>query len=447
MKSLPKTPNVDELMAEKLKDMPVEKLKKLFSIRIDMPGGVYPHYEKLKRMPPPQGLTPEEHWMGVKNARQSARRNVDLFQKDGSRFWFTEPSCVRARLSRLDKRAAGSIATDGYELNRNEQERYFARSLIEEPFSSSVLEGAATTRQIAKEMIEAERLPRTKDERMVLNNYRAMRYVKSIVNQKLTPKIILDIHRIVCDGTMDDGAKCGVFRCNEGQVTVQDELSGEILHYPPDASQLPDRIQEICDFANTDDSDENFIHPLIRGIIIHFMIGYDHPFVDGNGRTARALFYWYVVKNGYWILEYVSISKTIMKAPSKYGKAYLQTESDYGDLTYFIMHQLDVLEDALKDLFEYVKLRKSKLDAFAHALNDQSINHRQSFVLNEAARNRIRYITIAQHEKTHNVAYLTARKDLEELVSAGYFKKRKDGRENVYIPSPGLLERLTSSSK
>ena len=136
-----------------------------------------------------------------------------------------------------------------------------------------------------------------------------------------------------------------------------------------------------------------------------------------------------------------------MKAPSKYGKAYLQTESDYGDLTYFIMHQLDVLEDALKDLFEYVKLRKSKLDAFAHALNDQSINHRQSFVLNEAARNRIRYITIAQHEKTHNVAYLTARKDLEELVSAGYFKKRKDGRENVYIPSPGLLERLTSSSK
>ena len=47
MKSLPKTPNVDELMAEKLKDMPVEKLKKLFSIRIDMPGGVYPHYEKL----------------------------------------------------------------------------------------------------------------------------------------------------------------------------------------------------------------------------------------------------------------------------------------------------------------------------------------------------------------------------------------------------------------
>lgn len=447
MKSLPKTPDVDELLTEKFKEMPIDKLKKLFAIRIDMPGGAYPHYEKLKRMPPPDGLTPEEHWIGVKTARHSARRYVDLFQKDGDRFWFTEPSCVRARLSRMDKRAAGSIATDGYELNRNEQERYFARSLIEEPFSSSVLEGAATTRQIAKEMIESERKPRTKDERMVLNNYRAMRYVKGILDQKLTPEIILEIHRIVCDGTMDNEAKCGVFRSDDDQVTVQDDLSGEVLHYPPEASFLPERLQQICDFANTEESEENFIHPLIRGTILHFMIGYDHPFVDGNGRTARALFYWYVVKSGYWILEYVSISKTIMKAPNKYGKAYLQTESDYGDLTYFILHQLDVLEDALKELFEYVSARKRKLDAFADALSDHSINHRQSFVLNEAARSRIRHITISQHERVHGVAYLTARKDLEELVSAGYFKKRKRGRENIYVPAPGLVERLTTSSK
>jgi Fic family protein len=53
---------------------------------------------------------------------------------------------------------------------------------------------------------------------------------------------------------------------------------------------------------------DKFIHPVVRAIILHFMIGCGHLFVDGNGRTARALFYWSVLHQKYRLMEFISIS-------------------------------------------------------------------------------------------------------------------------------------------
>jgi Fic family protein len=63
-----------------------------------------------------------------------------------------------------------------------------------------------------------------------------------------------------------------------------------VFHTPPPAAELPARLEAMCDFANSKTPD-TFIHPVVRGIFLHFWLAYDHPFVDGNGRTARALFY------------------------------------------------------------------------------------------------------------------------------------------------------------
>ena len=68
----------------------------------------------------------------------------------------------------------------------------------------------------------------------------------------------------------------------------------------------------------------------------HHRLAWVHPFVDGNGRTARALFYWSMLKSGYWLSEYVSISSVLKKSQSAYVRAYLHSESDGSDMTYFI---------------------------------------------------------------------------------------------------------------
>ena len=64
-----------------------------------------------------------------------------------------------------------------------------------------------------------------------------------------------------------------------------------------------------------------FIHPVIKAIIIHFVISFLHPFVDGNGRTVRSFFYWYMLKKGYALTEFLSISRIIYANKVKYEKA------------------------------------------------------------------------------------------------------------------------------
>ena len=101
-------------------------------------------------------------------------------------------------------------------------------------------------------------------------------------------------------------------------VLEKNGITGEVAHEPPSYEKIPEIINQLCDFANKDDT---FIHPIIKAIIIHFLISFLHPFVDGNGRTARSLFYWYMLKKGYWMREFLSISRIIYKKKNLYEKA------------------------------------------------------------------------------------------------------------------------------
>ena len=162
------------------------------------------------------------------------------------------------------------------------------------------------------------------------------------MGDRLTPAAVLELQRILTADTFDGPDASGRLQTpDEERVVVVDRTDGGVLHRPPPAQQLPDRLQALCDFANGDsDDEESFIHPVVRAILLHFWLAYDHPFVDGNGRTARVLFFWSLRTKGYWLVEYLSISKILREAPGKYNRAFLLTETDEGDTTYFLLHQL-----------------------------------------------------------------------------------------------------------
>ena len=197
-------------------------------------------------------------------------------------------------------------------------------------------------------------------------------------------------------------------------------------------------MERLCDFANRGNkSDEPFVHPIIKAVILHFMLAYDHPYVDGNGRTARALFYWSVVRDGYWLLEFVSISRIINQAPVSYGKAFLYTETDSFDLTYFLNHQLKVIRESIDQLYAYMNEKMKEIEELTGAIDATSskfsLNRRQTAILTEAVRSSTKVFTINEHERLSNVSYLTARKDLEGLVELGYLTKRKHGNVSQYL--------------
>jgi Fic family protein len=147
------------------------------------------------------------------------------------------------------------------------------------------------------------------------------------------------------ENTLDDELDVGLFRYHDN-ILVLDAITGDIAHMPPPQEELEGLLGDLEMFFNRDG--DRFIHPIIKAIIVHFMLLYIHPFSDGNGRTAHSLFYWYMIKKGYRLIEFMPISRVISKTKRMYEKAFLYTEQDENDLTYFILYHLCAMKKLMK---------------------------------------------------------------------------------------------------
>jgi Fic family protein len=254
----------------------------------------------------------------------------------------------------------------------------------------------------------------------------------------LSPELIYEIHRIVTEDTLDDPTASG--RCqapDEERVGVWD--GDQLLHDPPPAATLPARLQLLCDFAN-DEIGSEYVPPVVRAIALHFMLGYDHPFQDGNGRTARALFYWAMLNRGYWLTEFLSISRILKAAPAQYARSFLHTEQDDNDLTYFVLYQLQVIQRSILELHNYLDRKIRDLQEVRRNLASMpgAFNHRQLVVLQHAMGNSDAQYTVQSHMNSHRVVHETARKDLLELQQRGFLERHRIGKAFVWVPAPDL---------
>ncbi|MFN0061675.1 MAG: Fic family protein [Myxococcaceae bacterium] len=404
-------------------------------------GGKYVHWDELRRRQPPEGLTVEQCWGVLRLARQALRVDVPLRAEGGQSFWFARTDALVRSLHEIDQHLGTKLdVVDPALANDSIRDRYILRSLAEEAIASSQLEGASTTRRVAKEMLLQGRAPRSPGERMITNNFRAMSFVREQRDEPLTPTMLNELHRILTEHTLDAN-EVGRLRTSSESVTVQAHSTGEVVHVPPTAQELPQRMEALCAFANASD-DDVFVHPVVRAVLLHFMVGYDHPFVDGNGRTARAVFYWSLLRHNYWLAEFLPISRVIKKAPAKYGRAYLLTETDHGDATYFILHQLAVIQEAIKDLDAYLANKAREVKHAEKLLKDPSrFNHRQQALLAHALRHPNGVYTIDAYRREHGVVYQTARTDLLALARAGFLTKKKAGKAFVFGSGTGLRGR------
>ncbi|MEN3306153.1 MAG: hypothetical protein V7603_2355 [Micromonosporaceae bacterium] len=405
----------------------------------------YLHWDELRTRTPPDGLRPEEWWFAVKMRRTAARRETGLVDPYGQPFVYTLPDQVLREIEFVASTASGQIALSEEVTNPATRDRYLVNSLIEESIRSSQLEGAATTRVVAKEMIRSGRPPRDRSERMIANNFAAMRHIGELRREPLTPDLIRELHRVVTAGTLDEPDAAGRFQQpDEPRVGVYSGLD-EPLYQPPPARLLPERIDRLCAFANApSDSGPAYLPPVLRAIALHFLLGYEHPFVDGNGRTARALFYWSMLRDGYWLTEFLSISRILRRAPGRYARAYLHTETDDNDLTYFFLHQLGVLHEAIDGLVVYLERKMHEVRTMRERLDpiDAELNHRQLALLRHALRHAGAQYTVESHRGAHRVVTETARQDLAALAELGLLRRRKIGKRFVFGTVADIARRL-----
>lgn len=385
----------------------------------------FEYWDTIKYKRCPEGCTPQQLWTYVKAARVKSMMSV--WGKYGITLTLTNQ--MQRMCHEIDMNWGGSWGTDSIIGDEN-KEQYLVGSLMEEAIYSSQMEGAATTRKVAKEMLRKKMTPKDKSQQMIANNYQTIQFIVSHKDALLTPELLLQIHQLMTEHTMQDPQEAGCFRSNN-DVVVENGITHETVHIPPTYEEIPNFVEDLCRFFNEQDAPQ-FIHPIIRGIIIHFMVAYVHPFADVNGRTARALFYWYMLKQGYWLTEYLSISRVIAKSKKSYEKAFLYTEADDMDMGYFVAYNMRVLQQSFKQLQDYIKRKQEEKRAATSFLRIGNINARQAQIIKMFADDSNLVVTIADLQAKFLVSPTTAKADVVGLMNMGLlaeisFNKVKKG--------------------
>lgn len=386
-------------------------------------------------------IDPDLLWAMVKMTRRWQYRELPLKGTGGEQVKYLVTDAIQRELSEIDRELSGPLlSSEEHPLDPSQRERFIVNAFREEAIASSMLEGAATTRREAKQMLRSGRTPRTKGERMVVNNYNAIEFIREQRSASLSLEFLLELQRILTEGTQEYPLESGRLRGPNDDIVVQDQY-GQVLHTPPPAHELEARVKALCDFANAADASEQFVHPIIKASALHFQIGVDHPFCDGNGRTARAVFYWYMLRSGYWLFEYLPISRLIYRGPAKYVRAFLYSETDEYDLTYFLVYSAEILRRARQELHEYLRTKQQEMSrARAVFRTDQSLNHRQRQVVLEAVRDPDFITTIAAHQGEFRVSYGTAHSDLDALAKMQYLSRQRSGNRHDFVRGPRLSE-------
>lgn len=416
--------------------------------RLGKLADAYRPWRKVKAIARDMGFDPADAWTALKVLRFSGHRSLSLLQIDGSPFTINLGNHLLEPLHRIDRAtggggAAATESSEGLLADETHRTRLAVRSLMDEAIESSLIEGAATTRKIAIEMLRENRAPKSKGERMVANNYVAMQWIKQRLDVPLSEKMLLELQGMLTEGTLDESSQSRRYRRSDEDIRVVDDRESKDIFVPPPAEQVSARVAALCEFANQEHRGSQFIHPLVKASILHFMLGYIHPFVDGNGRTARAVFFWHALRSGYRIFEYMPISDRIRAGYAKYPQAYLDSELDGGDLTYFVMYSLEIIEQSLDRLAEHLRREEARIQSAAKLLRiSTNLNLRQRLLLEHALRHPLTQYTVKSHKNSNGITPVTARADLEGLVKLRLMTTLKRGKEVIYMASPKLAERV-----
>lgn len=380
---------------------------------VDKVNADYEYWDKAKYKKLPEGFTPQMLWTNVKASR--LRSTIPVWNKYGINL------CVTSQMQRLchefDMKFGSFWEVEG-DSQSAEKKYYLSSSLMEEAIYSSKMEGASTTRIVAKDMLRKKKSPQNKSQQMIVNNYNTIQYIVEHREQPLTEELLLTIHRLMTEKTLDNPEDAGRFRTND-KVVVADMVEGDIIYTPPSFQEIPEFVESLCNFFNNDNP-RTFIHPIIRGIIVHFMLAFMHPFADGNGRTARALFYWYMLKEKYWLTEYMSISRVIAKSKPSYEKSFRYVENDGNDIGYFVAYNLRALDISFQQLTDYIQRKQREKKAATSFMIAGNINYRQAMILQRLKEEPNTIMTVKDVQEQFSVSSMTARKDLSDLVQQGY---------------------------
>lgn len=271
---------------------------------------------------------------------------------------------------------------------------------------------------------------RDRDVQEVLNYRKVLNYIDR-KSKQITEKDLLAVHKLTVEKVLRPEAS-GKYR--KTQVVVKNSKTGEISFKPPEASTVQNLINEFFGWLISDTGSE--IHPVLVAGITHYVLAYIHPFVDGNGRTARALATLVLFSRGYDIKKFFSLEEYFDRNAKRYYET-LQFVSNQKaeladkDLTPWLEYFCEGLAEELERVKE--RVRKLSLDSKLKGRTGQ-------IALSERQLKLVEYIE--QYGSVSNKQWGsllrdysddTILRDLKDLQKKGLIKKKGSTKGAVYV--------------
>ena len=223
-------------------------------------------------------------------------------------------------------------------------------AIIHSAHSSTSIEGNRLSLEQVSELARGREITATRrDKQEVLNYLNVLTNIKNLIkNNSITEKDILNIHRMVTKNTLDNLEDCGVYR--NRYVVVANRFTGEVFFRPPQNLEVLGLVKNLLEWINSEESKE--LDPIIEVGIDHYELVRIHPFVDGNGRTARVLAVLILYLRGFDTNQFFCFDEYYNSDRPAYYKALQSVKQDTLDLTdwleYFV-EGVNVSTEAVKE--------------------------------------------------------------------------------------------------
>lgn len=375
------------------------------------------------------------------NNWQEAHTEIIRFRKIGAvplflnsikkNFWFYPSDSIIKKAHDIEK--MGIALYDKVYKESTFANEFKLDSTIEEAITSAIYEGANSTRAKAQELLETQSTPKNKDEWMLVNNYQALLWIKENYTSSITIDTINQIHHIVTKNTLtnDDANYSGKLRNDKVYIYSS---NNELKHEGIEHTKLESALNEALDLVT---KNKRYFPALLKGILIHYFVSYIHPYFDGNGRTARTLFYLNSIKNNLNFVELLSLSAYLKHHGKQYEKSFEKVVKNNFDITYFIDFNLNALEDALKKVEIKINFL-FKINSLEKKLN---LSIQQIGLLQKLALHKFRTYDIESYAKSIQKSREIARQELKQLTDLELLEEIKVGKKFTYkINKKNLLK-------
>ena len=308
------------------------------------------------------------------------------------------------------------------------QSRRQKEALIRQAHHTTRIEGAQLTIEQVRDLVDDKPVvARERDIQEVRNYLNVAAFIDEIHDDpgmELDLRTIRHIHYLILEG-LEDGYEAGEFR--KIQNYVQNSKTKKIIYTPPSALEVPILMLELVDWLRSDEA--NRMSPLLKAGIAHYQLVAIHPFLDGNGRTARALVNLILYHAGYDIKRLFSLEEYYDANPAGYYGA-LQSVRTIGKLTIWLEYFTAGIAEEMQKIKELV-LRHSRDRALRDKIGQVKLSPRQLEILSYVEKHG--QITNRELQALAQLSHVSAHKELTILVDRGVLKKVGKGRGTHYL--------------